>query len=110
VVLGVVGAESAAAAASGAALLLALLMLSSAAAGEVRLASMLAGSILLQERPIRLDELCSQQQQLQQHSEQSTTYKHIASPAVRKMKTFCLGNALTHVSSSNAHMLRGLLH
>jgi hypothetical protein len=53
--LGVVGAESAAA--SGAVLLLALLMLSSAAAGEVRLASMLAGSMLLQERPSRLDEL-----------------------------------------------------
>jgi hypothetical protein len=56
--LGVVGAESAAA--SGAVLLLALLMLSSAAAGEVRLASTLVGSMLLQELPIRLDELCRQ--------------------------------------------------
>jgi hypothetical protein len=53
--LGVAGASSAAA--SGAALLLALLMLLSAAAGAVRLASTLAGSMLLQERPTRLEEL-----------------------------------------------------
>jgi hypothetical protein len=84
--LGVVGAESAAAA-SGAALLLALLMLSSAAAGEVRLASTLAGSMLLQERPIRLDELCkghnsssSSSACTQQSSSRACTAEYIRPP------------------------------